>query len=145
MKCPKCHGCGQIADTDREEPWADWLALPMQSAAAVLLGVIKPRACPRCAGSGEIEDPFIDTRPLIPLRCILCDADAVVVIYAPHGCTCATNRVQPRCRQHLGRADDSEETFEILEDLQPDGDSEWRVTTKAFLGGDAQHTERSHD
>ena len=63
-----------------------------------------------------------DTRPLRPLRCLLCDAEAVVVIEAPNGCTCARNVYQPRCRQHLERASDSGEIFAVVERLYEGGE-----------------------
>jgi hypothetical protein len=53
-----------------------------------------------------------------PLRCLLCTDDAAVVIYAPDGCTCSPNKYQPRCRQHLSRANDTDEEFVIVEDFR---------------------------
>ncbi len=53
MKCAKCHGCGQVADTDDQEPWTAWTALPLQSAGAVVAGLVKPIDCPVCGGTGE--------------------------------------------------------------------------------------------
>ena len=47
-KCPKCGGCGQVADTEDEEPWTTWLALPLGSAQAVVMGLVKPKPCPKC-------------------------------------------------------------------------------------------------
>ena len=52
-KCQKCDGCGQVADTDDEEPWTVWLDLPLKSSLAVLMGIVKPKTCPKCGGSGE--------------------------------------------------------------------------------------------
>jgi hypothetical protein len=46
--CPKCDGCGQVADTDDQEPWTAWTSLPLQSSAAVLMGLVKPIPCPVC-------------------------------------------------------------------------------------------------
>ena len=55
-ECPTCAGCGQVAtDTDRT-PWKYWLELPLHSAAAVLLGVVRPVECPECGGSGRVID-----------------------------------------------------------------------------------------
>ncbi len=51
--CTKCDGCGQVADTEAQEPWSAWINLPTGSAAAMLLGVVKPKPCPRCSGSGK--------------------------------------------------------------------------------------------
>jgi hypothetical protein len=43
--------------------------------------------------------------------------EAVAITYAPHGCTCSPNQIQPRCAQHLMRAWDSEEELYIVEDF----------------------------
>ena len=53
QKCTKCDGCGQVADTEEQEPWSDWLALPLGSSVAVLIGMVKPITCPACEGTGE--------------------------------------------------------------------------------------------
>jgi hypothetical protein len=55
-KCWKCGGCGQVANTEDEEPWTAWLSLPLESSAAVLLGLVRPKTCPACNGSGEQAD-----------------------------------------------------------------------------------------
>lgn len=52
-----------------------------------------------------------------PVKCLLCDDEAAVIICARHGCTCSPNKYQPRCMQHLIRAIDSNETFEVVEDF----------------------------
>jgi hypothetical protein len=52
--CPRCEGCGRIADSDEGEPWTFWMNLPLKSALAVTLGLVKPVACPQCDGDGEI-------------------------------------------------------------------------------------------
>jgi len=52
LKCLKCDGCGRVADTDDQEPWSAWLALPLQSAGAVVMGLVKPMTCPACGGLG---------------------------------------------------------------------------------------------
>lgn len=49
--CPRCGGCGQIANTDDGEPWTAWTSLPVRSAAAVVLGVVRPIPCPTCSPS----------------------------------------------------------------------------------------------
>jgi hypothetical protein len=54
-KCSKCMGCGQVADTEDEEPWTVWLELPLQSSLAVLAGIVRPKQCPVCKGSGIIS------------------------------------------------------------------------------------------
>lgn len=51
--CPRCEGCGHIADTDDGEPWSFWLDLPLRSAAAVTLGLVRPIDCPSCNGVGS--------------------------------------------------------------------------------------------
>lgn len=53
-----------------------------------------------------------------PLPCILCADIASVIVYAPFGCTCADNKIQPRCAQHLQRAYDSNEDITIIEDFR---------------------------
>ena len=50
--CSKCDGCGQVANTDAQEPWKSWLELPLQSSAAVLMGLVKPMPCPACSSAG---------------------------------------------------------------------------------------------
>ena len=54
MECPKCRGCGKVATSDQQEPWSDWLALPLGSALAVTMGFVKPMPCPQCGGAGKI-------------------------------------------------------------------------------------------
>ncbi len=49
--CGKCGGCGQVADTEDEEPWTFWLNLPLQSAIAVLIGMVRPKPCQVCQGA----------------------------------------------------------------------------------------------
>jgi len=49
-KCKKCDGCGQVANTEDQEPWTVWLEMPLGSAAAVLVGIVKPIPCPECKG-----------------------------------------------------------------------------------------------
>jgi len=51
-KCQSCDGCGQVADTDNREPWTSWTSLPLESSAAVLIGLVKPETCEDCGGSG---------------------------------------------------------------------------------------------
>lgn len=55
LPCEGCDGCGKVADTPDREPWTRWTALPLQSAAAVVLGVVKPIPCPYCNGTGRIS------------------------------------------------------------------------------------------
>lgn len=53
VPCWRCRGCGQIADSERGEPWTDWMRLPLRSAVAVAIGLVKPIICPQCSGSGK--------------------------------------------------------------------------------------------
>ncbi len=52
-ECRTCWGCGQVADDDEATPWKFWLELPVGSAAAVIMGLVKPLPCPDCGGTGE--------------------------------------------------------------------------------------------
>lgn len=54
-KCPKCTGCGKVADSADEEPWSAWLSLPLAASVAVLAGIVMPKICPLCGGSGKVE------------------------------------------------------------------------------------------
>lgn len=51
--CPTCDGCGQVADTDGQEPWTAWTNLPPGSDAAVRIGLVKPIPCPACSELGR--------------------------------------------------------------------------------------------
>ena len=55
VKCPKCDGCGKVANDADETPWSAWTSLPLASSAAVLAGFVRPKPCPLCGGSGKIE------------------------------------------------------------------------------------------
>lgn len=59
VPCPRCEGCGQLADTDEREPWTAWTSLPVRSSAAVLLGIVRPVPCDECNGTGSVpgEEP----------------------------------------------------------------------------------------
>lgn len=52
-KCVTCDGCGRIANDDEHTPWTFWENLPVKSAAAVLMGLVRPIPCPDCGGSGR--------------------------------------------------------------------------------------------
>jgi hypothetical protein len=54
-KCPKCDGCGRIGTDDEGTPWTFWENLPVKSAAAVMLGLVRPVTCPKCNGSGAVS------------------------------------------------------------------------------------------
>lgn len=51
--CRRCDGCGRVADTADAEPWTAWLSLPPGADLAVRLGLVKPRPCPACSGTGK--------------------------------------------------------------------------------------------
>lgn len=51
-KCPKCDGCGQIANDDNGSPWSQWQSLPEVSKAAIRAGLVRPLPCPKCDGKG---------------------------------------------------------------------------------------------
>jgi hypothetical protein len=53
--CPRCDGCGKIANSDEGEPWSTWESLPPGSDIAVRMGLVKPVLCPDCGGSGKKE------------------------------------------------------------------------------------------
>ncbi len=50
-KCNKCDGCGEVANTEEQEPWIAWLSLPLRSSAAVLSGIVFAIPCPECKGA----------------------------------------------------------------------------------------------
>jgi len=54
-KCEKCDGCGKVADTPDEEPWTFWLELPLQNSVAVVMGLVRPKLCSDCKGTGVKE------------------------------------------------------------------------------------------
>jgi ssDNA-binding Zn-finger/Zn-ribbon topoisomerase 1 len=47
---------GEVADTEDQEPWTVWLKMPLGSAAAVLVGIVKPIPCPEC--KREISEEY---------------------------------------------------------------------------------------
>ena len=63
-KCPKCNGCGYVADTEDQEPWTAWQELPSNSAISAFLGFVKPIRCPKCDGAGFLENKQIDAKDL---------------------------------------------------------------------------------
>lgn len=93
--CARCEGCGQIATSDQGEPWTAWLDLPLKSAAAVVLGLVRPIPCPACGGSGDSEaaDSVSNRRKLRPLprrgpdarRAYLDEVSAAVAVKQPDG------------------------------------------------------------
>lgn len=54
MECSKCAGCGRIANDEEGTPWKYWEELPIKSAAAVIMGIVKPLTCPDCKGTGQV-------------------------------------------------------------------------------------------
>lgn len=50
--CDRCAGCGYITDGKNGDPFKYWLELPVQSAVALQMGLVKPVECPECKGSG---------------------------------------------------------------------------------------------
>lgn len=52
--CPRCLGCGRIANTPEGEPWSQWEHLPPGSNLAVATGLVAPIACPTCWGRGHV-------------------------------------------------------------------------------------------
>ena len=48
-KCKRCNGCGQIASTEDGEPWTEWTSLPVNSAIALVMGLVYPLPCPECS------------------------------------------------------------------------------------------------
>ncbi len=54
--CPRCNGCGYVANDDDGTPWSAWQKLPLESSAAVLMGLVKPVECSACSGTGEKTD-----------------------------------------------------------------------------------------
>lgn len=53
-KCNRCDGCGQVANTEEQEPWTAWSSLPPGSDMAVRLGLVAPWECVECEGSGQV-------------------------------------------------------------------------------------------
>lgn len=54
VPCQRCAGCGQIANDSDGTPWSAWLNLPLDSAVAVVAGIVRPLPCPTCNGAGRI-------------------------------------------------------------------------------------------
>lgn len=55
-ECTRCAGCGKVADSEEGEAWKYWEELPFGANIAVVLGIVKPIACPKCGGSGLEAD-----------------------------------------------------------------------------------------
>jgi len=69
---------------------------------------------PDTAATEVALHPFV--RRFVTPPCDLCSDVSVVMIRAATGCTCLANVYQRRCHQHLQRASDTLEDFEIVED-----------------------------
>lgn len=52
--CRTCDGCGYLADDDDKTPFKFWLEMPVQSALALQMGLVKPVECPDCDGEGRL-------------------------------------------------------------------------------------------
>jgi len=52
--CGRCDGCGQLADSEDAEPWTAWTSLPVVSASALLMRLVKPKPCHACNGTGRM-------------------------------------------------------------------------------------------
>lgn len=50
--CPRCEGCGQLANDDDRTPWTFWAELTPPSNMAVTLGLVFPEPCTDCSGTG---------------------------------------------------------------------------------------------
>lgn len=57
VPCPRCEGCGQLADTDDREPWTAWESLPPGADLAVKAGLVKPVPCDQCDGKKTVLRP----------------------------------------------------------------------------------------
>ena len=55
--CPKCKGCGQVANDGAETPWIDWKGLDLIMTLLCLGEVMTPKPCPMCnAGTAGPQD-----------------------------------------------------------------------------------------
>lgn len=51
--CHWCDGSGKRANTPDREPWTVWMNLPLKSAMAVTMGLVRPVECDECNGTGQ--------------------------------------------------------------------------------------------
>lgn len=117
-KCPACDGCGKVADTQDREPWTAWRSLPLCSASAVVLGVVKPIDCPACGGSGKVAQKHTtvptptsrrsvtladnDRRPIIEKPCCVVIGCENPAFFQEHGillCTLHSNVLKISCHE----------------------------------------------
>jgi hypothetical protein len=64
--CPRCEGCGQLANDDDRTPWTFWEQLEPPSNMAVTLGLVSPQPCPDCSGTGTKATTPTDPNLYIP-------------------------------------------------------------------------------
>lgn len=62
--CSRCDGCHFIATDDSGSPWWQWETLPVGSAQAVTLGLVKPIPCPECNPDGKLTYVRVKELPL---------------------------------------------------------------------------------
>lgn len=55
--CPKCEGCGKVANDEEGTPWTFWASLRPGEGLAVQIGAVVPIICPECKGSGKDPNP----------------------------------------------------------------------------------------
>ena len=98
-KCERCDGCGKIANTAEGDPWSRWEALPEQHKAAVHMGVVKPRLCPDCNGSGQVYVSLLDQKAVkMPLPNIK-HADVTIKVKADEGTSDSLEGVKADLRE----------------------------------------------
>lgn len=82
-ECRRCDGCGKVANTENQEPWSAWLELPLKSAHAVVLGLVRPVPCPSCGGTGECQGAAGDHKPrgmmAAEFECVGCGRHIIAV------------------------------------------------------------------
>jgi hypothetical protein len=95
-ECSRCDGCGQLADTDRREPWTAWASSPVSGSMpsahlAVTLGWVKPIPCDVCKGIGRAPGAVVENAhgglplgELVNYMAVL-PRDTIVCISTPDG------------------------------------------------------------
>jgi DnaJ-class molecular chaperone len=56
IECPKCEGCGKVANDKDQLPWSCWEELPECSKVAIKMGLVAPVTCPECNGTGKVDE-----------------------------------------------------------------------------------------
>lgn len=132
-KCGSCDGCGKVANTRRVEPWSAWLNLPAELAAAVTAGIVRPKTCPACNGSG-VKEPGLWTQvlpdPASDHLAVMRRADLEAIEWsglylydwreADHACCPACHGLKPGgadCR-HAEWGDDGDDPEVVYEDVE---------------------------